>query len=111
MSPQHEERIVQAFEHLVMALQSIALTLSLPHPNSVRGPVRDIEITKPLSAEDKLRAAQGSTGEATTEEWMQLDDDEEDDGIGPRERAFMEREKARRREEAATEERTPGSAD
>jgi hypothetical protein len=83
MTPDLDERLVQAFEDIAGQLSTIAQVLELrfqcdyPRPK----PVRDADISHVPSPEEQLREDQGQTGEPTTEDWTSL---------GPREKAFIE---------------------
>lgn len=99
MTDDQEERLVLALEMMSMALGSMSKTYELLYYKMYppKGMVRDADVTHTPTEEEKLRAAQGATGERTTEDWMTLDaerDTEED--MGPRERRFMEKEAQRR---------------
>jgi hypothetical protein len=102
-----DERLVDALEMLAAAVGSIARTMELTYYKTFppRSPVRDIDLGHPETEDDKLRRAQGATGEATTKEWMTLHAEEE---MGPREREFMEREN-RRAQGGADEDRVSGA--
>jgi hypothetical protein len=83
------ERLIAAFETIGGALQSIAKTLELEYQQKypVKKEPRDVDIHYIPTDEEQLRIEQGQTGEKTTQDWLSL---------GPRERAFREKEAAKR---------------
>ncbi len=85
MTPEQDERLVRAFETLSGSVTSIAKTLELDYQRKYppkREP-KDVDVTYLKSEEEQLRESQGDTGEGKTEDWLSL---------GPRERAFAEKE-------------------
>lgn len=89
MAPEIEERLALAFEAIAESLAAIATVLEresalkYPYKKAPREPL----ITYIPTDEERLKQDQGQTGEATTAEWTTL---------GPRERAFVEKEKSDR---------------
>jgi len=79
-----EERAVAAIEKIATALLSLATLAArvVSHEWPVRTVARETTVTRLPNDLDRLKASLGSTGEATTEEWMQL---------GPRERELIEK--------------------
>jgi hypothetical protein len=92
------EQDERAMEQIAFALTRIATIMEKRFEREfpTRSP-RDSTVTKLPTDLDRLRASQGSTGEQTTEEWMQL---------GPRERELI----ARSRAEAKPETPEDGSS-
>lgn len=81
-----DDRAIAALELIGGALQSIAKTLERDHQRKYppRKEPTEPTITHIKTDEELLRESLGETGEETTEEWLT---------IGPRERAYLEREK------------------
>lgn len=92
MNDEDVERMVQALEMMANAMNAMARTYELLYYKMYppRSSPRDIRTSKPESEEERLRRDQGATGEETTEDWMNLDEEE---SMGPRERAFLDQER------------------
>lgn len=82
-----DERNTQAWEAIAAALGGIAKTLELEYQRKypAKKAPRDADVTYLKTEEEELREEQGQTGEKTVSEWT---------SIGPREKAFLDREKS-----------------
>jgi len=87
------ERDERAMERIAAAMESIADSYTAMYKLMAEGldkvfppkhEPRDAIVTRLLSDEDRLKASQGATGEATIEQWTEL---------GPRERELVEKTK------------------
>lgn len=76
----------RAMERIATALTRIAIVMEARLANEFppKHAPRESTFSRIPSSEDRLKAAQGSTGEATIEEWTEL---------GPRERELVEKAK------------------
>lgn len=85
------ERIAEAFDFMAGSLEAIANTAGDFHSRMFPGRKigADATITTVPSEEELLRKSQGQTGESL-KDWTTLNEPEE---IGPRERAFLEKQK------------------
>ena len=87
MTPEQEERLTLAFQSISISLSRIAIVME--RESAIKYPAKkapaEPTITYIPTDEERLKEEQGQTGEATTAEWTSL---------GPRERAFVEKEDA-----------------
>jgi hypothetical protein len=109
MTVAQEQQLIEACVEAAAALGSIARTMELTYYKTFPPPrtPRDIDMSHPTTDEEKLRREQGATGETTTKDWMTLNERTEEEELGPRERAFLEREAG----QTITRRKSEGGAD
>jgi hypothetical protein len=89
------DELIRYARDIAGAFVSIAKTLELDYNRKypAKKEPRDVDITYIKTEEEQLREDQGSTGEATIEEWVT---------IGPREQAVLAREERERANRSAS---------
>lgn len=83
------EKIADAYDFMAGSLEAIATTIAQHHAKTFpsRRTPAEATISRVPTDEDKLKETQGATGE-TLKDWTTLDEEEE---IGPREKAWLEK--------------------
>jgi hypothetical protein len=105
------KEIADAMKIMAGAMASISGTMAMTYQQTfpIKNPPRDIDLHRPPTEEEILKRNQGASSERL-EDWMRIDeqpDEVEKADIGPRERAWLEEERARK-EAAAAGEAGPG---
>lgn len=85
------ERFVSSCERAAFALEGVSETYRRihKHENPERGKVREAILTRIPNREDRIREAQGATGQPL-DEWVSdvADEEAEDQYVGPRDREW-----------------------